>query len=191
MTIDFDDQVAIVTGAGARPRAELCARPGARGAKVVIADLGPQAEATAGGDTLRRRHRAGARGRRDRLRRGRTHGRAHPLRMGPRRHRHQQCRHPARQELRQDGTGRLPGGDRRPPDGIGPRLQGRLAGDARAEIRAHTPHRLVVRHVRHLRPVQLRRRQSRHAGIDERAASGRARLTASASTRSRRVPPPG
>ena len=191
MTITFDDQVAIVTGAGAGSRPELCARSG--GARRQGGDRRSRAAGRddGRGDTLRRRHCAGARGRRDRLRRGRTHGRAHSLRMGPRRHRHQQCRHPARQELRQDGAGRLQGGDGRPPDGIGPRLQGGLAGDARAEIRPHTPHRLLVRHVRHLRPVQLRRRQSRHAGIDERPASGRRGSRHPRQHDHAELPPPG
>ena len=63
--------------------------------------------------------------------------------LGRRPYPDQQCRHPARQELRQDGDGRFPRGGRRPPDRLGQLHQGGLGDDARAGLRPHPDDQLA------------------------------------------------
>ena len=65
-----------------------------------------------------------------------------------------------------------------------------MGAHARAVVRAHRGHRVVGRHVRQLRPGQLRRRQDGTRRTRPRARPGGRARTTSRSTRSRRRPAP-
>ena len=75
------------------------------------------------------------------------------------RHRREQRRHPARQELPQHDARPRRSGARRPPPRRVLRDPAGVGAHARAVVRAHRRHRVVGRALRQLRPGQLRRRQ--------------------------------
>ena len=93
--------------------------------------------------------------------------------MGRRRHSRQQRRHPARQDLRQNGPRRFRTRAESASSGLGDLHQGGLGGDARAQLRARAVHVLGLRRLRQFRPGQLWRGEGRHDRPDERAASRR------------------
>ena len=176
MSIRFDGRVAIVTGAGGGLGRQHALALAARGAAVVVNDLGGTLDGNGGTPTA-----ANAVVEEIRAAGGKAIASAASVtdfaavqamvaggdrRMGPRRHPGQQRRHPARQELRQDGARRLPPGAGRPPDGRGALHEGRVGDDARAEVRPHRDDDLVDRPLRQLRPGELRRRQDGAGGPD-------------------------
>ena len=177
MTIEFQGRVAIVTGAGSGLGRSHALGLAARGAKVVVNDLGRNGVASdnaierCGGDSRRRRDRDGRPRRRRRFRAGLRDGGARRKGLGPRRHPRQQRRRAARQDLRQDGDGGFRVRPPRAPDRLGQLHEGRLGGHAGAQLWAHRAHVLGVRHLRQFRPGELRRREGGHDRAHERAAS--------------------
>ena len=169
--LGFDGKVAIITGAGGglgrshalelarrgalgrrqRPRAARSTataaptpRPRSRSSRRSTAAGG---EAVANTDSVshprgRRGHRAdGAR------------------RLRPRRHRHQQRRHPARQDVPQHDARPARPRARRAPEGRLQRHPPGLDPHPRAGLRPRRQHHVGRRHLRQLRPDQLRRGQ--------------------------------
>ena len=92
--------------------------------------------------------------------------------MGQRRSALRQCRHLARQILRQDGGRRFRKSAGRASHRHLLLLQGGVGRHARAQLRPHRAHHLVVGPVRQFRPGQLRRGEIRHGRADERAGGG-------------------
>ena len=153
MSISFDGRVAIVTGAGGGLGREHALALAARGAKVVVNDLG-RAEvrrrnaadavvaeiSAAGGEAIANRASVT-----DEAAVQRWSSR-HDGRLGPRRHPGQQRRHPARQELRARWSWTT---SALVVDvhlmGAVICTQGGVGHDARAEVRPHRDDDLVVR----------------------------------------------
>ena len=198
--IAFDGRVAVVTGAGGglgRAHALLLA---ARGAAVVVNDLGGSlsgvggdqsaaqkvvAEITAaGGRALANGDDIATPEGAQRLDRRRGAG------LRPRRHPDQQRRHPARQDVRSRWNRPISRPWSGAPAGLGLVLARGVAGHAAAAVRPDRDDDLGRRPVRQLRPEQLRRRQARHRGPHEHAQASKAPSSASASTRWRRWPSP-
>ena len=123
-----------------------------------------------GGDSRRRRDRDGRFRRRRRFRTGRGDGGARGKRLGPHRHSRQQRRRAARQDLRQNGNGGFRVRAARAPDRLGQLREGRMGGDARAQLWAHRAYLLGVRHIWQLRPGELWRCEGGDDRTDERSA---------------------
>jgi hypothetical protein len=195
MSISFEGRVAIVTGAGGGLGRAYALELARRGAKVVVNDLGGARDGTGTSDAALK---VVARSRRPAAPRWRTAARS-PTRRRCRRwspprsrlgrgpHPDQQCRHPARQVVRQDDDGGLARGGRRPPERVRHRHQGGLGADAHAELRPHPDDRLVERPLRQFRSGELRRAKLGLAGSPRRSTS-RAPRTTSRSTPSSRSP---
>ncbi len=141
MRISFEGRVAIVTGAGGGLGRAYALELARRGAKVVVNDLGAARDGTGHGDAAARvvdEIRAAG---------GTAIGNGASVtdfpqveamvaeakaELGRRPYPDQQCRHPPRQELRQDGDRGFPRGGRRPPGRFGQLHQGGVGDDARA-----------------------------------------------------------
>ena len=146
MTIRFDGRVAIVTGAGGGLGRQHALALAARGAAVVVNDLGGTLDGSGGAPSA-----ANAVADEIRAAGGKAIASGASVtdfaavqamvecgaaRVGPRRHPRQQRRHPARQELRQDGARRLQARPRRAPDGRRALHEGGVGDDARRRTTA-------------------------------------------------------
>ena len=183
MTIRFDGRVAIVTGAGNGLGRAHALGLASRGAKVVVNDFGGARDGTGGSLTpaeavVEEIRKAGGVAMADgadvsNFEQVKAMVATRHQGMGQRRSALRQCRHPARQVVRQDGSRRFRQGARRASrparfycckavwDGMRERNYGRIVA-----------HHLVVGPVRQFRPGQLRRGEIRHGRPDERAGRG-------------------
>ena len=183
MTIRFDGRVAIVTGAGNGLGRAHALGLASRGAKVVVNDFGGARDGTGGSLTpaetvVEEIRKAGGVAMADgadvsNFEQVTAMVGARHQGMGQRRSALRQCRHPARQVVWQDGGGRFRQGARRASHRHVLLLQGGVGRHARAQLRPHRSHHLVVGPVRQFRPGQLRRGENRHGRADERAGRGR------------------
>ena len=167
--LGFDGKVAIITGAGGGLGRSHALDLAKRGALIVVNDLGG---ASRRHRALRDRRPEGRRRDQGRRRRGRRELRQRGHARGRRRHRqdrrrhlrqgrhhHQQRRHPARHVVQEhDARPAEPRARRAPPRRV-LRHAARVADHARPGLRPHRQHLLRRRHLRQLRPDELRRRQ--------------------------------
>ena len=182
MTIRFDGRVAIVTGAGNGLGRAHALGLASRGAKVVVNDFGGARDGTGGSLTpaeavVEEIRKAGGVAMADgadvsNFEQVKAMVATRHQGVGQRRSALRQCRHPARQVVCQDGDRRFRQGAGRASHRHVLLLQGGVGRHARAQLRPHRRHHLVVGPVRQFRPGQLRRGENRHDRPDERAGRG-------------------
>ena len=179
--IRFDGKVALITGAGGGLGKTYALALAARGCKIVVNDLGGKSDGTGASASMadavvKEIESAGgmAVANHDSVATpegGKGMVQAAHRQLRPHRHRHQQRRHPARQDLRQARAGRSRDRARRPSEGRVLRDAAGLHQDEGAELRPHRLHRVVGGRARQLRPDQLRRREDGSRRSLERAGA--------------------